>query len=66
MALTRSRARLVGVARVSRLLILVFVFMFGKVLKEVRSVLMETECGWTVDYDENQFVQARARRHARN
>ena len=42
---------------------LVFVFMFGKVLKEVRSVLMETEYGWTVDYDENQFVEARARRH---
>ena len=42
---------------------LVFVFMFGKVLKEVRSVLMETEYGWTVGYDENQFVEARARGH---
>ena len=42
---------------------LVFVFMFGKVLKEVRSVLMETEYGWTLSYDEHQFVEARARRH---
>ena len=42
---------------------LFFVFMFGKVLKEARSVLIETEYGWTVGYDENQFVEARARRH---
>ena len=42
---------------------LVFVFMFGKVLKEARSVLIETEYGWTMGYDENQFVEARARRH---
>ena len=42
---------------------LVFAFMFGKVLKEVRSVLMETDVGWTVGYDENHFVEARARRH---
>ena len=41
----------------------VFVFMFGKVLKEARSVLIETGCGWTVGYDENQIVEARARRH---
>ena len=27
---------------------LVFVFMFGKVLKEVRNVLMDTEYGWTL------------------
>ena len=42
---------------------LVFVVMFGKVLKEVRSVLAETEYDWTCCYDENQFVEARARRH---
>ena len=42
---------------------LVFVFMFGKVLKEARSVVIETEYGWTMVYDENQFVEARARRH---
>ena len=40
---------------------LVLVFMFGKVLKEVRSVLMETESGWTLGYDEHQYVEARAR-----
>ena len=27
---------------------LVFVFMFGKVLKEVRNLLMNTEYGWTL------------------
>ena len=35
---------------------LVTVFMFGKVLEEVRSVLADTEHGWTLDYDKNQFV----------
>ena len=38
---------------------LVFVFMFGKVLKEVRSVLMETEYGWTLGHDENQLKLVR-------
>ena len=42
---------------------LVFVFMFGKVLKEVRDVLMNTENGWTLAYDESRFVEARAREH---
>ena len=42
---------------------LVFVFMFGKVLKEVRSVLMEKEYGWTLGYNENQYAEARARGH---
>ena len=35
---------------------LVFVFMFGKVLKDVRNVLMVTEFGWTLRYDENQYA----------
>ena len=43
MVLARSRACLVGVATGEPIADLVFVFMFGKVLKEVRSVLMETE-----------------------
>ena len=60
MALARSRACLVGVAQVAAL---VFLFMFGKVLKEVRSVSMEKEYGWTLGYDENQHVEARARGH---
>ena len=38
---------------------LVFVFMFGKVLKDVREVVMGTEFGWTLRYDENQYVEAR-------
>ena len=41
----------------------VFVFMFGKVLKEVRKVLMNTENGWMLAYDESHFVEARAREH---
>ena len=42
---------------------LVFVFMFGKVLKEVRDVLMNTENGSMMAYDESRFVEARAREH---
>ena len=34
---------------------LVFVFMFGKVLKEVRNVLMNAENGWMLAYDESFF-----------
>ena len=37
--------------------------MIGKALKEVRSVLIEAEYGRTVGCDENQNVEARARRH---
>ena len=37
--------------------------MFGKVLKEVRNVLMNTENGWMLAYDESHFVEARAREH---
>ena len=37
---------------------LVFVFMFGKVLKEVRNMLMNTENGWMLAYDESSFVEA--------
>ena len=57
MVLARSRACLVGVAH------LVFVFMFGKVLKEVRRALLEAEYGWNLGYDEKHFVEARARGH---
>ena len=42
---------------------LVFVFMFGKVLREVRNVVMETEFGWTLRCDENQYVEARTPGH---
>ena len=42
---------------------LVFVFMFGEVLKEVRIVLMNTENGWMLASDESHFVEARAREH---
>ena len=40
---------------------LVVDFMFCKVLKEVRNVLMNTENGWMLAYDESYFVEARAR-----
>ena len=42
---------------------LVFFFTFGKVLREVRNVVMETEFGWTLRYDENQYVEARTPGH---
>ena len=42
---------------------LVFVFMFGKVLEEVRDVLMNTDNGRMLAYDESRFVEPRAREH---
>ena len=42
---------------------LVFVFMFGKVLKGLRSVLLETEYGWTLGMMKNQYVEGRCRGH---
>ena len=42
---------------------LVFVFMFGNMLKEVHNVLMNAENGWMLAFNESYFVEARAREH---